>query len=294
VNLNVDCFIGSENEQNIKGLYALEKIVPQTFNLICIPPYNPDDVDPDVIGKAAEYCERKKAFLIVDSPSTWKTVQDAENGLSAIGTNSKNAAIYFPRIIKEDVLHKNQLREFAPSGTIAGVYASTDIARGVWKAPAGVNACLNGVVDLTVKISDDDKSRLNPFGINCLRNFQTYGNVVWGARTLENSEWNYVNVRRLVLYIEQSIEESITWAVFESNDETLWSSLRLDIISFLDGLYKQGAFPGWSADEAFYVKVDSTTTTQSDIDRGVVNIMVGIAPVAPAEFIILSFEQTTG
>jgi len=263
-----------------------------------IPPYNPDDVDPEVIGKAAEYCERKKAFLIVDPPSSWKNVQDAENGIKAIGTDSKNAAIYFPRIIRQDVLNDDKPREFAPSGAIAGIIANTNNIAGPWLAPAGLEAGL-WCDDLSIKLTDEQNGMLSSLGINCLRNFIPYGNVVWGARTLQGSdvlgsEWKYLNVRRLALYIEQSIEENIKWVVPEPNDETLWSSLRLEIDSFLNGLYKQGAFPGGSADEAYYVKVDSTTTTQSDIDRGVVNIIVGIAPVSPAEFIILKFEQEAG
>lgn len=293
--LDADCFIGPDKEQNSRGIYALDNIAPDTFNILVIPPYNPTDVDADVIEKAAEYCERKKAFMIVDPPSTWKTAGDARSSLSNIGTSSKNAAIYFPRIIKPDPLDNYKSKEFSPSGLIAGIYAATDAAQGVWKAPAGVEAVIQGA-EVSLRITDDDNELLNPEGINCLRSFPVYGNVVWGARTLEgaeimNSEWKYVPVRRLALYIEHSLYNGTKWAVFEPNDEPLWSSLIQNVGSFLNGLFASGAFAGSSNQDSFFVKVDSTTTTQNDIDQGIVNIEVGFAPVKPAEFIIIRIQQ---
>lgn len=296
--LDAECFVGTDNQEKSLGIYALDDIRPYVFNLLVIPPYNPDDVDTVVVEKAAEYCEKKKAFMIVDPPSLWETTKDAINGLNNIGTSSKNAAIYFPRIVVPDPLNNYKPKLQGPSGAIAGIYATTDVSQGVWKAPAGTNAVLNGV-GISKKLSDLDSEQLNPLGINCLRQFPVYGNVVWGARTLQgadilSSEWKYINVRRLALYIEQSIQQDTKWTVFEPNDQTLWVSLRQSITSFLSSLYANGAFAGSKQEDAFFVKVDSTTTTQIDIDRGVVNIEVGFAPLKPAEFIILHFQQLAG
>ena len=295
--VDADCFIGTTNEQNNEGIYALEHIRPNVFNLLVIPVYNPDDVDPVVIQKAAEYCENKKAILIVDPPSSWESVQDAENGLNSVGTNSKNAAIYFPRVQVPDPLNNYLLKEAGPSGAIAGIYARTDATRGVWKAPAGNDAVLQGV-EISRILSDNDNGLLNPLGINCLRQFPV-GNVVWGARTLQGadtlgSEWKYVNVRRLTLYLEQSIQLGIKWAVFEPNDRPLWNQLRSSISNFLSGLFADGAFAGSKMEDAFFVKVDETTTTQNDIDNGIVNIEIGFAPLKPAEFIIIQIQQLVG
>ncbi len=296
--LDADCFIGPGKKDSHEGIYGLEDIEPQIFNLMCIPPYKGEDVDPEVVNKAAEYCEKKRAFLIVDPPSSWNNVKDAKNGLSKIGTDSANAALYFPRVTGPDPLDNYQTKEFAPSGVIAGVIARTDEAKGLWKAPAGVEAVLQGV-EPSIRLTDEDNGELNPLGINCIRQFPVYGNVVWGARTLQGadtlqSEWKYINVRRLTLYIEQSLQEGTRWAVFEPNDEALWSNLRSSITNFMNGLWTSGAFAGSSADSAYFVKVDATTTTQSDIDEGVLNIIVGIAPVKPAEFIILQIQQRAG
>ena len=294
--LDKDSFIGTSNVDTKQGLYALEKFNdPNVFNILVIPPYNPDDVDAKVVEKAAEYCEQRKAFMIVDPPSSWQSAEDARDGLSEIGTTSKNAAIYFPRIIIEDPLDNFNPKKVGPSGAIAGVYSATDTNQGVWKAPAGVDAVLEGV-EISERLSVNENGLLNPLGINCLRQFPIYGNLVWGARTLQGadtlgSEWKYVNVRRLSLYIEQTIQQSTKWAVFEPNEQTLWVSLRQSITSFLSSLYKNGAFMGSKQEDAFFVKVDSTTTTQSDIDNGVVNIEVGFAPLKPAEFIVIHIQQ---
>ncbi len=236
--------------------------------------------------------------MILDPPSSWQTVQDAQNGLNNIGTNSKNAAVYFPRVKVPYPLDNFQLKEVGPSGALAGVYARTDASRGVWKAPAGKEAVLNGV-GISINFSDNDNGLLNPLGINCLRQFPVLGNVVWEARTLQradllSSEWKYVNVRRLALHIEQSLEQGIKWAVFEPNDRRLWNQLRFSISNFLSGLFSDGAFAGSKMEDSFFVNVDESTTTQNDIDQGIVNIEVGFAPVKPAEFIIIRIQQLAG
>jgi len=171
--------------------------------------------------------------------------------------------------------------------------------RGVWKAPAGTEATLNGVFDLKVPLTDAENGELNPLGINCLRKLPAAGNVVWGARTLVGddrlaNQWKYIPVRRTALFIEETLYRNIQWAVFEPNDEPLWAQLRLNIGVFMHDLYRQGAFQGQSPKDAYFVKCDATTTTQSDIDKGIVNVVVGFAPLKPAEFVVIYIQQIAG
>ncbi|MEG4230782.1 phage tail sheath subtilisin-like domain-containing protein [Microcoleus sp. Pol11C3] len=286
-----------------KGLYALDKA--DLFNLLCIPPLTRSkDVGIDTtVVKAAKYCKDKRAFLIVDPPSGWKKISDAVSGVDTlrgtIGADlATNAAIYFPRLKMADPLMENRTEEFVPCGAIAGIFARTDSQRGIWKAPAGIEASVVGVRELSYKMTDGENGQLNPLGVNCVRNFPVYGNVLWGSRTLAGadqlaSEWKYVPVRRLALYLEESLYRGTQWVVFEPNDEPLWSQIRLNIGSFMNNLFKQGAFQGKTPKEAYFVKCDSETTTQYDIDRGIVNIVIGFAPLKPAEFVILKFQQMT-
>jgi len=196
-------------------------------------------------------------------------------------------------------LKDGQIDTFVPSGAVAGIFARTDAQRGVWKAPAGQEATLVGVVDLSVPLTDDENGELNPLGINCLRAFPIVGRVVWGARTLQGadqlaSEWKYIPVRRTALFIEESLYRGTKWVVFEPNDESLWAQIRLNVGAFMHNLFRQGAFQGKSAREAYFVKCDSETTTQNDIDQGIVNILVGFAPLKPAEFVIIQIQQMAG
>jgi phage tail sheath protein FI len=174
--------------------------------------------------------------------------------------------------------------------------ARTDAARGVWKAPAGIDASLAGVSDLTINLTNDDNGELNPLGINCFRNFPVIGRVVWGARTLRGAdlladEYKYVPVRRLALFLEESLYRGTQWVVFEPNDEPLWAQVRLNIGAFMQGLFRQGAFQGTTPQDAYFVKCDSETTTPNDQNLGRVNILVGFAPLRPAEFVILQIQQ---
>ena len=144
-----------------------------------------------------------------------------------------------------------------------------------------------------------ENGRLNPLGLNCLRSFAVTGNVVWGSRTLDGadvlaSEWKYIPVRRLALYIEESLYRGSQWVVFEPNDEPLWSQIRLNVGAFMQDLFRQGAFQGQSPREAYFVKCDKDTTTQSDINKGIVNILVGFAPLKPAEFVVIKIQQMAG
>jgi phage tail sheath protein FI len=191
------------------------------------------------------------------------------------------------------------LRYVGSSGMVAGMFANTDSSRGVWKAPAGINAALNGVLDLETILSDKQNGVLNPLAVNCLRRMPA-GFVIWGARTLvgfNNSgedDWKYVPVRRMTLFLEESLYRGTQWVVFEPNDEPLWAQIRMNITAFMMGLFRQGAFEGATPTLAFFVKCDSETTTQTDIDNGVVNIVVGFAPLKPAEFVVITIQQIAG
>jgi phage tail sheath protein FI len=292
-------FTGDGKEDNKEGLYALKKA--DLFNLLCIPPHVLDgDIESGLITAAASYCDEYRAMLLIDPPSDWMNKEAAKAGIGkGVGTTSKNAAIFFPRLRQANLLRDNQIETFAPCGAIAGIFARTDAQRGVWKAPAGLEATLNGVPALSVSLTDRENGELNPLGINCLRSFPGVGRVVWGSRTLQGadrlaSEWKYIPVRRLTLFLEESLYRGTQWVVFEPNDEPLWSQIRLNIGAFMNNLFRQGAFQGKSPREAYFVKCDKETTTQNDIDLGIVNIIVGFAPLKPAEFVIIKFQQIAG
>jgi phage tail sheath protein FI len=276
------------------GLYMLEHV--DLFNLLCIPPYNGNDVDAAVISESATYCEQRRAMLIVDPPSSWGSIQAAINGIdnAEVGTSSSNAMLFFPRIRRY-----GELSDAVPSGAVAGIIARTDIQRGVWKAPAGLDAVLNGVARPSIRITNEENGELNPLAINCLRSMPPAGTVIWGARTLNGddrlgSQWKYIPVRRLALYIEESLYRGTQWAVFEPNAEPLWAQLRLNIGAFMNNLFRQGAFQGQTPKDAYFVQCDNTTTLQNDIDQGIVNVYVGFAPLKPAEFVILYLQQIAG
>ena len=284
---------------NKKGIYALEDA--DLFNLLCLPPYlNGTDVDTNLISEATAYCETRRAMILVDSPSGWTDKTKAKAGITAgVGTTSKNAALFFPRLYQQNPLKNNQFEEFAPCGAVAGVFARTDTQRGVWKAPAGLDAVLNNVPALSVTLTDAENGELNPLGVNCLRTKVPAGRVVWGARTLQGddrfgSEWKYIPVRRTALFIEESLYRGTQWVVFEPNDEPLWAQIRLNIGAFMHNLFRQGAFQGTTPKDAYFVKCDKETTTQNDINLGIVNIIVGFAPLKPAEFVIVKLQQMAG
>lgn len=283
-----------------EGMKLLDRIAPEVFNLMCIPAAAALDNDSfkAVVSGATEFCRSRRAFLIVDIPEG-VTLDNLTGWMKAHETlRSDHSSLYFPRITIPDLLNANRPRNVGPSGTVAGIYARTDAARGVWKAPAGTEAVLRGA-DLTVRITDLENGALNPNGINTLRSFPVYGNVAWGARTLDGadqkaSEYKYIPVRRTVLYIEESLYQGLQWVVFEPNDEPLWGQIRLNVGAFMNTLFRQGAFQGKTAREAYFVKCDKDTTTQNDIDRGIVNILVGFAPLKPAEFVVIRIQQIAG
>ena len=296
--------IGDENAKT--GLFALADV--DLFNILCIPRTAVVSGTnaltavqaSTVISAATQYCARRRAFFVVDTPNNVDDVIEIKDWLNTNATlRSRNAALYFPRVKIADPLNDFRLRSVGASGTAAGLYARTDSARGVWKAPAGTEASLVNVQGLDYRLTDPENGALNPLAINCLRNFPVYGNVAWGARTLEGadqqaSEWKYVPVRRLALFLEESLYRGLKWVVFEPNDEPLWAQIRLNAGAFMHNLFRQGAFQGTTPREAYFVKCDKETTTQNDRNLGIVNILVGFAPLKPAEFVIIKLQQMAG
>jgi phage tail sheath protein FI len=292
-------YMGNESEKS--GLYALEKA--DLFNLLCIPPPDRDsDISKSVWGEALGVCRKRRAILLIDPPRKWKKVDDAEKGMTSSQRPfdlDKNAAVYWPFLQVSDPLKDNRPGEFAPSGAVAGVIARTDRERGIWKAPAGLDATLASVQGLTVKMTDAENGSLNPLGLNCLRSLPLVGPVVWGARTSVGadrlaSEWKYLPVRRMALYIEESLYRGMQWVVFEPNDERLWSQIRLNAGAFMQGLFRDGAFQGSIPQKAYFVKCDAETNPQDRINLGIVTVKVGFAPLKPAEFVVIQLQQMAG
>ncbi|NMO21847.1 phage tail sheath family protein [Pyxidicoccus fallax] len=211
-------------------------------------------------------------------------------------TTSTMLAFHWPHVIVPDPIGvgRNPRVTLPPSGFAAGLYSRTDARRGVWKAPAGVDGTLNGVLSLQYDVLDKHQDDLNPIGINALRTIPGAGMVVWGARTSRpSSEWRYVPVRRTAMFLRKSIYNGIQWAVFEPNDGPLWQALRVTITAFMETQFRNGAFAGATSREAYFVKCDSQTTTEIDQANGVVNILVGFAPLRPAEFVVVRLQQMT-
>jgi hypothetical protein len=296
--LDINDFTGAGKEDKKEGLYALKKA--DLFNILCVPPYLENgDVDSALVGTAAAYCEQRRAMFLADPPASWNDKEKAKGGVNAIGTSSKNAALFFPRLRQPNPLRDGQTESFVPCGAVAGMFARTDTNRGVWKAPAGLETTLVGVPQLSVLLTDAENGELNPLGINCLRAMPAAGRVIWGSRTLQGddrlaSEWKYIPVRRTALYIEESLYRGTQWVVFEPNDEPLWAQIRLNVGAFMHNLFRQGAFQGSTPRDAYFVKCDKETTTQNDINLGIVNIIVGFAPLKPAEFVVIKLQQMAG
>jgi len=282
-------------------LAPLDAIAPEVFNLLCLPTLAnaSDTMIESIFAQAMSFCAAREAFFLLDIPPTVQTVEQmqtwAENFTSE---ENYSGAVYFPRLSIPDPLNGYRPKNVGASGTLAGVYAATDAAVGVWKAPAGTTAVLQGAAPV-LQVTDAENGVLNPLGVNVLRTFPIYGNISWGARTLAgadqiDSEWKYIPVRRLVDYIEMSLVQSLKWAVFQPNDQTLWANISQEVSTFLQGLYNQGALFGDTPAQAYFVTCDATTTTPTDIAQGIVNILIGVAPVDPAEFVILQIQQIAG
>jgi uncharacterized protein len=281
------------------GIYALD--TADIFNLMVLPPPTPDgNILKTEWEKAATYCQARRAMLLVDPPFITDPPNTAKTNLpKLVEVSRKNAAVFYPRILLQNPLNPDVIESFPPAGAVAGVFARIDMQRGVWKAPAGTEATIAGVQGLTYSLTDEENGLLNPVAINCLRTFPLIGSVVWGSRTMDGfdsngSEWKYIPVRRVALFIEESLYRGLKWVVFEPNDEPLWAQIRLNVGAFMHNLFRQGAFQGASPRDAYFVKCDSDTTTQNDIDLGIVNVLVGFAPLKPAEFVIIRIQQIAG
>jgi phage tail sheath protein FI len=279
------------------GIFALSSLRFPRFNILCLPGVTASATQE--LGRALDYCKEERAFLIVDTPSGWTTDPPALGSLPALG---EYGAIYYPRLRQTEPRPggATAVLDLPPSGAVAGVYARVDGSRGVWKAPAGLqDSGLVGFSDLSVATNDDVSALLNPKGVNVLRSFPGAGTVIWGARTLKGddtqaSEFKYVPVRRLTSYIASSLYLGTAFAVFEPNDPDLWAQLRLAVGTFMRGLFRQGAFqrsPQRTESDSFFVVCDETVNPQSEIDLGRVNIVVGFAPLKPAEFVIVTITQ---
>jgi hypothetical protein len=274
------------------GLTALD--IVRDVSLVAIPGIGTQDV----VSAGVNYCtQRTDCFFIGDTNSTDDTVDEARAFISGL-TKSSYGAIYYPWLkIADPQGRASGPILVPPSGAVMGIYARIDGRRGVWKAPAGTDANLGDARGLAADTTDAQQDFLNPIGVNVIRSFPASGIVIWGARTLatrSDPEYRYIPVRRTAIFLEQSIYNGIQFAVFEPNDEPLWASLRLNITAFMTLQFRAGAFQGRTANEAFFVKCDSSTTTQQDIDAGIVNIVVGFAPLKPAEFVVLKLTQKAG
>ncbi len=290
-------------KQAIEGLATIDPF----FNTLCLPDLvRASAADPDTLFHAeakaiyevaAQVCEARFAFLLVDPFPGIVTAEKAELWKAAqLTMQSEHAAIYFPFLRVDDPLAPGTIRSHPPSGAIAGLFARNDSRTGVWEAPAGTDAGIAGAYGPSVVLSDAEHGQLNPIGVNVIRKFPVYGTVSFGSRTVNgldvaSSDYKYVPVRRTANHIGRSLSEGLRWAVHKPNGEQLWSQIRLAANSFMQGLFRQGAFKGTSAREAYFVACDSSTTTPDDIQQGIVNVVVGFAPLRPAEFVVITLRQ---
>lgn len=286
--------------------YAIARNEIDIFNMLVLPRCRSAGVEQTDVaraslwGTASQFCRSERAVLFVDPPTTWRTPDDAERGIQQLRTGlvKDHSAVYWPRVTVTDPL-TGATRQIDPAGSVAGVAARIDVSRGVWKANAGLEAAILAVRDVQFRMSDDGNGVINPLAINAIRAFPN-GIVVWGARTMDgfdnsgNTDYRYLPVRRLALFLEESLYRGLQFAVFEPNDEPLWAQIRLAAGAFMNGLFRQGAFQGQKASDAYLVKCDAETTTQTDRNLGIVNVLVGFAALHPAEFVILTIRQMAG
>ena len=280
-----DAFLGKDDGPGKRtGLQAFQE--NGNVSIMAIPGVTAPEVQASLIA----FCENKKScFAILDVPMELKKTNDVANFRDMY--DSTYAAMYHPWLEMYDAGSKRSAY-FPPSGAMAGIYARTDIERGVHKAPA--NEVVRGCTGLSCAYNEGEQDILNPIGVNLIRSFTGRGIRVWGARTISsNGLWKYLNVRRLFIYVEESIKANTNWVVFEPNSTTLWSRVTRTIETFLATCWRDGALAGSSPDEAFFVECGPTTMTQDDIDNGRLICQIGIAPVKPAEFVIFRITQKT-
>jgi phage tail sheath protein FI len=280
--------------QDTDYITAFDRLDPLTdVNLVAVPGIGTKAV----VDHGSGYCARRTdCFFIGDLPSTADTKEAAQAFVNGLTVKNSYAAVYFPWLSITDPLNASPDPVLAPpSGFAAGMYARIDARRGVWKAPAGTEANVTGAVGLARVVTDAEQDTLNPIGLNVVRFFPSSGIVLWGARTLAlaDPEYRYIPIRRLAIFLERSIHNGIQWAVFEPNDEDLWASLRMNIGAFLTTLFRAGAFQGDTPAKAFFVKCDAETNPQDQINAGIVTVLVGFAPLRPAEFVVIQISQKT-
>ena len=281
---------------------SLDKV--ETLNLLLVPGIS----DNLIVSETLAFAERKRAFAILDPPMNAVADNLSGSGAATIDSyvtafpKSQNGALYFPYLLSSDPITDHTI-SVPPSGYVAGIFARTDANRGVWKAPAGLEtSVLNTAGPVPTGLMNDQRQgALNILAVNCLRSFNSIGTVVFGSRTLVGADANtsfpqskYVPVRRMTLFIEQTLVANLKWVVFEPNDEPLWLAIRASIEAFLLSLFNQGALQGSRPSQAFQVKCDSTTTTPQDQQNGIVNIVVAFAPLKPAEFVVIKIAQLAG
>ncbi len=280
----------SGDPENRTGLHALEGA--DLFNILCLPGVE----DARVISEALAYVAARRAFFILDLPGAIDTPVKAQGWLAANPLlRSRDAAAWFPRFRATDPI-SGAVRDFPSSGAVAGIFARSDAARGVWKSPPAGEAGILDAIGVAISLGEADARALQSGGLNTVRSFPSKGTVLWGARTLHGSdqnpdEYKYVPVRRLALFLEESIFRGTSWAVFEPNDEPLWKKMRASVDAFLRGLFLKGAFQGTTPREAYFVRCGRDTMSRNDIDNGRLIIEIGIAPVRPAEFVIIRIGQ---
>jgi phage tail sheath protein FI len=261
----------------------------------------PGKTDGGYVAALSAYADAWDVFYVADGPGSDDrgfelTADDARRHVEGLPARSRNAGMFYPWVEVPDPvgIGRDPRRFVPPSGHIAGVMARTDLTRGVWKAPAGVEAVVSGAVDLQHRLVDGDQDLLNPIGLNCLRQFPAAGIVTWGSRTLASESdpsWRYIPVRRTALFLKESLRRGLQWAVFEPNDEDLWTQITLNVTSFMLSLFRQGAFQGTTPQEAFLVQCDRDTNPQDLVDQGIVTTRVAFAPLKPAEFVVVELTQ---
>lgn len=286
--------------EDYENAYEIAEREIDLFNILVLPraDQQSDGHRLELWGPASVFAKRRRAISLIDPPAAWSDRDDVSSEIAnlRIGVATDHAAIYWPRI---RVSAPTGTKPIDPSGAIAGVMARIDASRGVWKAPAGLEANLLGVRGVENPMSDADNGVINPLAVNAIRAFPN-GVVSWGARTMVgfdnsgNDDYKYLSIRRLALYIEESLYRGLKWAVFEPNDAPLWRQLRSTAGAFMNNLFRQGAFAGEKASDAYFVKVDRDTTTQNDINLGIVNVLIGFAPLKPAEFVVITLQQQAG
>jgi phage tail sheath protein FI len=278
--------VGGEHEAR-DGLAAFDGLDPAP-NLVCLPGW----VEEEILGAAVSYCDLRRAFLVADPPGAdLRAAMDLAGRLAEGG--SSNAAVCFPRFSVADPVNGGRPRWCPPSGSVAGVIARTDMERGVFASPA--DAVVTGALGLEVEVTDQEAGRLDEAGVTAIRSIPLRGIRVWGGRTVSSpsGEWKYVSVRRLALYLEESLDRGLQWAVFEPNDEPLWIQVRQSVARFQATRWRSGGLQGSTEQEAFFVRCGRGVMTKNDLDNGRLVALVGFAPLKPAEFLLLRITVQT-